>query len=122
MEVPHPQGFPPEFRMTYASEFRRARLGGRKTHTPHFLIYSLKKVDGPSRLGLTVSRKVGGAVVRNRVKRLLREIFRRWNDRLPFELDISIIAKPGSGTLLLSQIQEELSIIFRLNSWEMPHD
>ena len=64
-------------------------------------------LDGPRRwqmglpvprLGITVTRKVGGAVVRNRVKRRLREIYRRWPDQpqLP-ALDIVIHAKPSAA-------------------------
>lgn len=52
-----------------------------------------------TRLGLTVSRKVGNAVVRNRVKRRVREWFRHEADMLPSGLDIVVIARRDAATL-----------------------
>jgi ribonuclease P protein component len=51
--------------------------------------------DGPARLGVVASKKVGGAVERNRAKRLLREAFRRQSVGLPSGLDVVLVAHPG---------------------------
>ncbi len=59
-----------------SQQFRRVYAQGRKFSTPYFAAFMLKN-DGPEqRLGITVTRKIGSAVVRNRCKRRLREIFR----------------------------------------------
>jgi len=57
----------------------------------------LPGVEGSSRVGLTVSRKVGGAVIRNRVKRWLREAVRHERHRLERPVDLVIIAHPQAA-------------------------
>ncbi len=61
-----------------------------------------------TRMGVTVSRKVAGAVGRNRIKRLVREAFRLNCDQRPTSMDISIIAKPGADTQSLVQVRRML--------------
>ena len=52
---------------------------------------------GSGRIGVTVSRKVGGAVVRNRVKRWIRECFRRRRSEFPAQVDLVVVARPAAA-------------------------
>ncbi len=69
---------------------------------------------GHHRLGLTVSKKVGKAHDRNRVKRLVRTWFRQNRERLPRSLDLVVIARPGAATLHLREVEVQLD---GLASW-----
>jgi ribonuclease P protein component len=62
----------------------------------------------PARLGLSVSRKVGGAVERNRVKRVLRERFADLSPDLPSGIDVVVIARPGAVEYLAERGSEAL--------------
>ena len=103
--------FPSDFRLLKAEEFRRIRESGRKIHTAHFVVYVVAHSENGARVGITVSRKVGNSVKRNRVKRLVREFFRLNRPRINLPVDISIIAKRGSPALNLQQVSDELAPI-----------
>lgn len=65
-----------------------------------------------SRLGITVSRKVGNAVCRNRLKRWIRELFRVRQQLFCKAADISIVAKRRAGCLSHLQLNREISSVF----------
>lgn len=68
--------------------------------------------DGP-RLGVSVGRKVGGAVERNRVKRMLRESFRAIAAELPAGHDFVVVARPDAGPLAQEQGEEGVRAALR---------
>ena len=87
-----PFGFPRRQRILKRNSFQKVQAEGRKVVTRYFVFLVRPNDLGWPRLGLTVSRKVGGAVVRNRVKRILREAFRQ---ERPFDgLGMDIVAIP----------------------------
>ena len=103
---------PAEHRVKRRRDFLSINKSGRLSRCPHFLVFTLKHPDGPTRLGVTVTRKIGGAVVRNRIKRHLREFFRLKYKTLPMATDISIIATRGAEKLSFLDIQRELQTVF----------
>lgn len=68
---------------------------------------------GRAKLGITVSRRVGNAVVRARVKRRIREWFRRNRDRTPMRRDIVVIARPAAAVLETRDLEQELTGILQ---------
>jgi len=87
-------------RLSRSAEFERVYRQGRSIANRHLVLYTFPNpsVQRP-RLGLSVSRKVGGAVQRNKVKRLLREAFARAEPALKPDQDVVVVARPAAGEL-----------------------
>ena len=91
---------PPRGRLFRSAGFDRVMRNGRSHAGRELVLYVFPRGgDEPPRLGLSVSRKVGGAVQRNSVKRLLREAFAIECERLPIGSDAVVIARTGAGEL-----------------------
>jgi len=100
-----------EERVLKSSDFKKALQGGIKQRTEHFRVFICSNHLERQRLGLTTSRRVGTAVKRNHIKRLLREFFRLHKTCFPPSSDIVFIAKPGADKLDYSRLCEELKHI-----------
>ena len=90
--------FPGSLRLRRRKEFLRIQRQGIKVSTDQLLALALRNPEGATRLGITVSTKVGNAVVRNQIRRRLREIFRRHRQLLPQGIDVVLIATSRAGT------------------------
>ena len=99
--------FRKEERLRKRQDFLRLYTTGRKCHTDHFIIVWSCKNDGKKRLGVTVSRRTGKAVARNRIKRYLREYFRQHKELFQ-KADYNVIAKNGSDQLRFQEVCLEL--------------
>jgi len=84
------QRFPRSRRLSARRDYLRVYAEGRRVSSVSFTIFGLPNGCDTCRIGLTVTRKIGGAVVRNRVKRRLRDIFRRHRAVLRPPLDLVV--------------------------------
>jgi ribonuclease P protein component len=85
-------------RLSRSAEFERVYRQGRSKGNRYLVLYAFPREEGDDgpRLGLSVGRRVGGAVERTRVKRVLREAFWEEAERLPAGSDYVVVARPES--------------------------
>ncbi|MCO4748353.1 MAG: ribonuclease P protein component [Proteobacteria bacterium] len=103
------RGFPRAVRLRRSADFRRVQRRGRRVSTAHLRVCAMPNALVGPRFGLTVSRKVGNAVVRNRVKRRLREAIR--HERVGRELgavDLVFIARPSAAQADASVLRSDV--------------
>ena len=90
------QRFPKQARITHQRDFELVFRSGQVAADNVLVVHAIRSASNRSRLGISISRRVGNAVVRNRWKRLIREAFRRQQDLLPPGLDMIIRPKRGA--------------------------
>ena len=95
-------------RIRRSVEYRATSRRARRFHTDHFVVLYTRGAGSTTRTGITVSRRVGNAVIRNRVKRYVREFVRVRMVSLDEPYDLVFIAKPGAGQCEHRQIEGEL--------------
>ncbi|HOT10464.1 MAG TPA: ribonuclease P protein component [Polyangiaceae bacterium] len=99
-------------RLRHRRDFVRIQSTGVRVTTEHFVfLMAPRTAPAPSRLGITVTKKVGCAVVRNRAKRLIRETFRTLSERLPRDVDVVVIVRKAlHGQTTNSVMREWLAV------------
>ena len=113
--------FPKKDRLLKRQDFLRVSRCGKKVSNKHFIVIFSPAQTGKTRLVITVSKKVGCAAVRNRIKRFARECFRLNRHEIKGNWDISIIAKNASAGVASEQVFLSLSDIFKQISGKINH-
>ena len=112
-----PQSFGKRERIRRKKEFSDIYQRGIRRHSEHFTVILCNNQVGTRRLGVTVGKKVGNAVKRNRIKRLLREFFRLNKLRLSASRDMVIIAKKSIQLpLSYGDVERELEALLIKNT------
>ena len=113
--MPDLYAYPKAVRLRRRADFLAVQHEGRRRHGEHLVVIRRRAPGACSRLGVTVSKRVGNAVVRSRVKRLLREVFRARRRDITPPSDVVVIAKPGADTLTYAQAATEFARALELS-------
>ena len=105
-------GFGSAGRLHSRAEFRRVQHKGARFQTAHFVVYAARLPESQAvQLGTAISRRLGNAVIRNRLKRRIRECFRsRLRERLPAGTALVVVGRVGASKLETRSIMDELEI------------
>jgi ribonuclease P protein component len=99
-------------RVTNRSDYKAIYNNGVWSSSQHFTRIVCSNKQGTKRLGITVTKKIGNAVKRNRIKRLIREFFRLNKALFPAGQDVVVMAKKNMPTLTYQETCRELTELF----------
>lgn len=88
--------------------YRRLYRVGKNIVTPYFVAYVKKNRGKTNRLGITVTKKIGNAVQRNRARRLLQEAYRLLEERLPMGMDIVLVARKRTVDAKMQMVRDAM--------------
>ena len=114
-------------RLSRSTEFQRVYRQGRSKANRHLVLYSFARGDGEGdrpRMGVSVGRKVGNAVTRNRVKRTIREALAELEPKLADGLDYVVLARPDAADLVeregMRGVKDSLSELIAPQAQQFP--
>ena len=107
-----PQAFPKEYRLLRRSEFRLVYEAGQRRSGSLGAVFFRPNGLALTRLGITIPAKLGGAVLRNRMRRRVREVFRLNRLSIPVGWDIVVNPREGAATVEFSRLAQEMLRLF----------
>jgi len=112
--TPKRRGLGRKSRLKLGRDFARVRQSGQRAVNGCLIANWLRLPgDGASRVGVVVSKKVGGSVVRSRAKRLLRETFRVHQHELAQAVDLVLVARPSIARRAFAQVERDFLTTLR---------
>ena len=111
MSSPQPRDrtLPRTRRIPKRPQILELQSSGKKLYSRHFLVIARPSERGDSRIAITVTKKVHKrAVVRNRIKRRVREVFRNHREKLSENFDILVIARKNAGEVDYHNVRREI--------------
>ncbi len=111
--MPGQKTFPRAARLTRKREFDAVFQQGEKIVGRQFICYLVRNDGQGCKVGLVVSRKVGGAVARNRVKRHIREFFRTHRSTMTPPVELVVLARPGAAQLRYGACADALAALLK---------
>lgn len=102
------------YRLRSNEEFRKIYKNGKNYWNRNLVMYIKKNGLDHSRIGYTVTKKIGNSVVRNRIRRRMKEIFRKNFDKIKEEYDIILIPKKNVIDIDYQQLESAMLHIFKL--------
>ena len=113
MDKEREERFSKRFRVRKRNEYLLVQRCGKKAHSKAFIGLVVFRQAPLSRLGITTSKRLGKAVQRNRVRRLVREAFRRGWMSVPDKVDVVVIAKKQAARMSNAAIFDDLGLLGR---------
>lgn len=104
--------FPRSERLTRRRDYLDIYAQGARIAGRGFICYISRRQGQGRKLGLAVSKRVGGAVVRNRIKRYIREVYRIRRQRIGQDLSLVIVARPESAKLSFLECEAAIERLF----------
>lgn len=99
--------------ITRNSLFRRLYSKGKTVSSFDIIMYTLPNRSGGNRLGITVSTKVGNAVVRNRIRRRIKEAYRTVETNIPSGVNMVIVARSAAKNRKMPEIRKSLIMLLK---------
>ena len=105
-------GYQKADRLRKRPEYLKLAKDGQRLFSRHFILVYAARQHPPARLGITVTKKVGPAVIRNRLKRVCREFFRTHRDQLAGAFDLLLIARRAAALAGNDELKKSLEKLF----------